>query len=376
MVGYILYIYIFFYLIIHKINPSPTCQKTVSQTESFVEHADRFWHRNCFNCFSCLISLKDAPMVDVKGRPCCEKCLFAQEGKKTVAPSFGSVSSDSSTESFYIRPRLPVNKELFTPPSSRTPSPPKQQQKVSQRPCQGCHALLGVGNKKLKVQLSSGSYAWFHKTCFVCCECRLSFNDGDCVTDGELFYHNQCDPKKNKQAPLSLPQCAECCLTIDTDACRFNGVMYHLKCFRCMDCKVSISPTQPVFIEKGLRYCTKCIDKPKQVVPTVVEEKVTHQEPQLPISLIPRQQRTLKLGGSKTCPRCKQSISIMDDTPGPLTTRWHKKCLCCYKCNKQLDSGAKVCPGTKGEAVVYCRTCVIVSDLLQLTFLTMTHLLL
>jgi hypothetical protein len=65
-----------------------------------------------------------------------------------------------------------------------------------------------------------------------------------------------------------------------------------------------------------------------------------------------------KLGGFHTCPRCKQSISIMDDTQGPFASHWHKKCLCCAKCSKQLDSCAKMRQGSQKESLVYCTNCI------------------
>ncbi|KAI8336570.1 hypothetical protein BC941DRAFT_427467 [Chlamydoabsidia padenii] len=32
----------------------------------------------------------------------------------------------------------------------------------------------------------------------------------------------------------------------------------------------------------------------------------------------------------------------MDESPGPRASRWHKKCLKCIGCNKQMDSAARV----------------------------------
>lgn len=58
------------------------------------------------------------------------------------------------------------------------------------------------------------------------------------------------------------------------------------------------------------------------------------------------------VGGSKealapfankdSCPGCKKQAFPFDKIPGPLSTWWHKKCLSCNKCKKQLDSMAKM----------------------------------
>lgn len=66
-----------------------------------------------------------------------------------------------------------------------------------------------------------------------------------------------------------------------------------------------------------------------------------------------------KLGGSKVCPHCRNSIAVWDETPGPRASRWHKKCLKCTKCKKQMDSSARVYEGDTGEWLVYCRNCTV-----------------
>ncbi|KAI9472921.1 hypothetical protein BDB00DRAFT_776509, partial [Zychaea mexicana] len=65
------------------------------------------------------------------------------------------------------------------------------------------------------------------------------------------------------------------------------------------------------------------------------------------------------LGGPSICPRCKQSISIVDLTRGPRAREWHIKCLACVTCNKRMDSDAKVHVNEQGEWLVYCRNCTV-----------------
>ncbi|KAG0257848.1 hypothetical protein DFQ27_004918 [Actinomortierella ambigua] len=77
-------------------------------------------------------------------------------------------------------------------------------------------------------------------------------------------------------------------------------------------------------------------------------------DPPVLTSLFSTRTRPLpKFGGTVTCPRCKQPIGVMDQTPGPKGDKWHKKCLNCKGCKKVLDSSAL----TLGEGEAYCRAC-------------------
>ncbi|KAF9426969.1 hypothetical protein BGZ94_005717 [Podila epigama] len=59
----------------------PSCFKPVlSKTDSYITHAKRSWHTSCFVCFKCRVDVSTSPLVDLKGRPCCEDCLMAQAG--------------------------------------------------------------------------------------------------------------------------------------------------------------------------------------------------------------------------------------------------------------------------------------------------------
>lgn len=261
-------------------------------------------------------------------------------------------SSGSVTSELYLnqsrnsrRPR--IDRDLFqaavvTPP--RTPSPASDENKQksfisphvslssskSKQPCHYCHEALGdASQKKTKIPIGDGLYAWFHKSCFLCSKCHLPFKNGECATDGHSFYHAQCDLQKN---------CFGCKKKIVKDAFQFNDKMYHFECFKCYGNGCVIGLGQAVF-EVGKRpFCENCHSL------SLTPDKQVRPRP--------------RLGGSKTCPRCRQSISIMDDTPGPLASRWHKKCLSCTTCYKKLDSAAKTKAGQQGESLVFCQKCL------------------
>ncbi|KAG0218097.1 hypothetical protein BGX33_008631 [Mortierella sp. NVP41] len=61
----------------------PACYKPVlTKTDPYITHNRRSWHTACFACFKCRLNLSTKPMVDLKGRPCCEDCLMAQAGSE------------------------------------------------------------------------------------------------------------------------------------------------------------------------------------------------------------------------------------------------------------------------------------------------------
>ncbi|KAF8944493.1 hypothetical protein BGZ47_004151, partial [Haplosporangium gracile] len=65
----------------------PSCYKPVlTKSDPYVTHNKRSWHTACFACFKCRMNLSTKPMVDLKGRPCCEDCLMAQAGAEQQSP--------------------------------------------------------------------------------------------------------------------------------------------------------------------------------------------------------------------------------------------------------------------------------------------------
>lgn len=192
--------------------------------------------------------------------------------------------------------------------------------------------------------MGDGAYAWFHKSCFLCSKCHLPFKNGECATDGHSFYHAQCEVNKS---------CFGCKKMIAKDAFQFNDKMYHFECFKCFGNGCPIGLGQPVY-EVGRRpYCENCHTLAEHPSPKAI---ATERPDRTSMSI--EKLRRPKLGGAKTCPRCRHSISIMDDTPGPLASRWHKKCLSCTTCKKQLDSAAKTKAGSHGESLVFCQKCL------------------
>ncbi|KAI8986372.1 hypothetical protein BDB01DRAFT_606772 [Pilobolus umbonatus] len=232
--------------------------------------------------------------------------------------------SDASAENPYMR--------LFSPSSDSTIS------SISHNTCHYCQETLGEGIK-VKMALSPTKHVWFHVSCFVCTKCHVPMKNGECTTDGHAFYHPQC----------MINRCYECQGSISNDAIQYENKSYHFKCFLCHECNHAIPWGQPFFEENQYRKCQSCYNPLFKRNPEVVQPIITPQKPR---------QRTLpKFGGSKNCFSCGDTVSIMDDTPGPYASRWHKKCLRCEKCKKQMDSNANVYKNEQGKHVVYCRGC-------------------
>ncbi|KAF9584778.1 hypothetical protein BGW38_005215 [Lunasporangiospora selenospora] len=77
----------------------PMCYKPVmSKTDPYITHNKRAWHSACFHCFKCQLDLSMKPMVDLRGRPCCEDCLMAQEGATQSPPPLDQPSQFSSSD--------------------------------------------------------------------------------------------------------------------------------------------------------------------------------------------------------------------------------------------------------------------------------------
>lgn len=250
--------------------------------------------------------------------------------------------SPAATEEFEVKKRVPSPTNGLK--TVQTPSPSQSMNSVSNRPCHYCHKALGDSSqKKVKIPIGDGLFAWFHKSCFLCSKCHLPFKDGQCATDGHSFYHAQCQVSQG---------CYGCKKQIQKDAFQFNEKMYHFECFKCCGNGCKLSMGQPIFEVASKPYCKLCYDINQSstlvALPPAASAEVL---PQRTARVFP------KLGGSKTCPRCQHSISVMDDTPGPFTSRWHKKCLSCANCNKQLDSAAKTKSGQQGQSLVFCQRC-------------------
>ncbi|CAO3577254.1 unnamed protein product [Absidia cylindrospora] len=199
-------------------------------------------------------------------------------------------------------------------------------------------------------------------------------------------------------------RCHTCNLPIQ-DKCLKNGTrFFHPNCFTCYSCHEHLPSDRPFYDiqqEAHCEICTKLIiktgsgavantsggsvaDRRKSMPgdnfyrPTPIHTSSTGastssiSSPLSPSTSSPlvarsgdngesriwmnRTRALPKLGGSKICPGCNKSIAVMDDAPGPKASRWHKKCLKCTGCKKQMDSDAKVIELNE-KSMVRCSDC-------------------
>ncbi|KAK7058843.1 hypothetical protein VNI00_001467 [Paramarasmius palmivorus] len=56
----------------------PGCDRPVLALKAegpFVQAADNYWHKKCFNCSGCGLNIGNTPMLDLLGRPSCAECF-------------------------------------------------------------------------------------------------------------------------------------------------------------------------------------------------------------------------------------------------------------------------------------------------------------
>ncbi|KAI9310537.1 hypothetical protein BX666DRAFT_2006865 [Dichotomocladium elegans] len=447
----------------------PVCEKLVfPHRDTFIDHKTTVWHKECFRCHECLVDISDMPVVDLRGRPCCERCLMAQaetpqkeDGSKLIVakvhvpqmppqlisstastPTLTKQRNDSvsSAGSLFSVPGTPppsrprIDSQLFqhyqksfhqppelassppplspagsirssrscsplsispstsplsiqsrpTPPPLQTTSqkafsvaqqvllheqttalPPQPDQHTgSRRMCAECKKPLKGTRAKLP---SATGDVWYHYSCLKCAGCQDAFKDSKFATFQNHIYHRECVPRMNSQDTRSLA-CHSCRKSIRDKFISCSARSYHPECFQCHSCHKTLSHEQPYFEVGQEPHCEACANRSKPPTPRPFPSRrtsststpilSTQRSYDHPSSLLMHRTRALpKLGGSTYCPRCRKSVPITDDVPGPNATRWHKKCLRCIGCNKQMDSGAKAIGDDNRGYYVQCRMC-------------------
>ncbi|KAI9009302.1 hypothetical protein CLU79DRAFT_775055 [Phycomyces nitens] len=243
-----------------------------------------------------------------------------------------------------ILPRQPTFSKL---PQSGVLNDPTQSN------CSGCHNPLSGTRVKLSI---AGGDVWYHYECLACETCHEPFSSSEYISDGKHFFHPKCRP--TVQTPEYA--CHGCSKPI-TNKCLKNGSrLFHPDCFSCYECNSYLPFDEPFYEIQGEAHCEACSRMDNlsvQKEPQPPANPITNNTTVIPQESTRHSRNTLKLGGAKVCPHCRQSIAIMDEAPGPRATRWHRRCLQCQGCHKQMDSGANVVEGRSGEWAVWCRGC-------------------
>ncbi|KAI8977038.1 hypothetical protein BDF20DRAFT_872559 [Mycotypha africana] len=179
--------------------------------------------------------------------------------------------------------------------------------------------------------------------------------------------------------------CNACSLPV-TDTClELANQIYHKECLLCAGCNKTVPTDKKLIKYQNRLYCDICsmnlIDKQQKrslsnnlkVNTQSTEHGFTEKEKNEQIE-VPKRNTSVtspsdifktrkkvlpRLGGVRTCARCNQSMPFSDTQPGPNASRWHKKCLRCAGCNKQMDSDAHMTVNEEtGLCLVHCRDCL------------------
>jgi len=136
------------------------------------------------------------------------------------------------------------------------------------------------------------------------------------------------------------PECCPKCDKIVYDAEGFpaGGRRFHKRCFKCFNASCSKKlDSNSVRVHGSQLYCKVCVDKLDPAETPKIYTDVSK----------------ISAGDDKGCPRCggavyeAEKVTIKDDP-------YHKKCLSCNKCGRQLDSlSLSIAPDNN----VYCKVC-------------------
>ncbi|ORX44587.1 hypothetical protein DM01DRAFT_1411261 [Hesseltinella vesiculosa] len=373
------------------------CSQPVKLTDPKFQHQGRTWHKECIRCFECQQPIRHPTALDVNGK---SRCLVCQRKSRPRAASFNTGPRPIGLSSQAYRSPLPTSASPVPPASPASPMSPSPQPsasistasgkklKASKKSCRKCQQVLR--GPRVKLPTPSGETWYYHIDCLTCAACGDQFTSVEFIGDGKDVFHLHCRPASPPTSlppspcctsPQSLPspppvlptttqstplpphrlatppldyRCYTCSLPI-VDKCLKNGSkFFHPKCFCCFQCRVHLPSDKPFYEFKEEAYCDKCTMGLK-AQDSQEEDQV--EKDTTPSHIWRNRTRALpKLGGSKICPGCSQSIAVMDITSGPKGSRWHKKCLRCTGCKKQMDSGAKVIENGQSW-VVRCSDC-------------------
>ncbi|ORY98147.1 hypothetical protein BCR43DRAFT_262360 [Syncephalastrum racemosum] len=309
-------------------------------------------------------------------RPRIDSHLFHHYQKSLATSQVSSVSvppveklPEPTQSTPHVREEEPCVQEKPTSPLQKEcPEKPRSKDKKKPRTCTACSKPLRGGGRRIKVPVNDGSDDCmpFHFDCLRCTACHDHFPNLAFVRDGQGIFHPECRPKRE-------PQCVRCHKAIAGKILTFDNRLFHPECFTCFKCDKVLPSSQPFYDVHGQAHCDACLVRPVVSASTPIpagrggsggrrrRDSMTLPDDTnvSPSHILMNRTRALpKLGGSKKCPRCEQSVPVTDDIQGPRVSHWHRKCLACAKCKKPMDSSAKVTVGDKGEWLVHCRDCM------------------
>ncbi|CEI92912.1 hypothetical protein RMCBS344292_07159 [Rhizopus microsporus] len=179
--------------------------------------------------------------------------------------------------------------------------------------------------------------------------------------------------KKDQSTTTTEIICNACSNPVIDTYLELANSFYHKECLLCAGCQKTVPTNRQLSKYQDKIYCDSCALKSnlaqKKKKETFTKDlKVMLNNDVIkktngitsPSDIFKSRKKSLpRLGGVRTCARCNESMPFLDTHPGPNATRWHKKCLRCAGCNKQMDSDAHMTVNeTTGLCLVHCRECL------------------
>ncbi|KAI8980256.1 hypothetical protein BDB01DRAFT_237255 [Pilobolus umbonatus] len=281
---------------------------------------------------------------------------------------------------------------LVESPLSTLPQKPatKLKKKIIKKTCEECGTLISRKDYR-GLKTPNGKTMCYHASCLTCAKCEHHFSDLDFCTDGKFFYHIKCPDKDDLKHdsmseeellprtpspvhhPLPLPpsdyndkpldmtlSCNKCNQAVTDTYLELANHFYHKECLLCAGCNQTVPIDKKLHRMNDKLYCHCCtssveLNQEERETIRIKTTVITS-----PSDIFKSRKRVLpRLGGVRTCAGCNQSMPFSDTQPGPNASRWHKKCLRCVGCHKQMDSDAHMTMNEEtGISMVHCRECL------------------
>ncbi|KAI8350118.1 hypothetical protein BD560DRAFT_337677 [Blakeslea trispora] len=327
-----------------------------------------------------------------------------------------ATQATSPPEALCTSPSTMTEQDLKKAAEPKEKTSPRRK-KVVKKPCKECGQHVFKKDYR-GLRIPTGELLCFHSHCLLCAKCNQKFNGLEFCTDGKNFYHIECSdidtaavlprhssplsedeafprtpspqnanfdvlstespnsfvskiPNEDKKATNTEILCSTCSQPV-TDTClELADQFYHAECLLCAGCNKTVPTDRKLSKIQGKLYCDHCSSNTgsKRTGPTglkiVTKQKTGEALPKrnsitTPSDIFKSRTKGLpRLGGVRTCARCNESMPFSDTQPGPNASRWHKKCLRCAGCRKQMDSDAHMTINEEtGLCLVHCRECL------------------
>ncbi|GAA5992701.1 hypothetical protein JCM5350_004283, partial [Sporobolomyces pararoseus] len=227
-------------------------------------------------------------------------CAPAPKRYRAIVTSLADKEQSSSTSS----------KSSSASPDTDKPNPLTSELLTDDEPsCSACSGPLGYG---LSVTLPRTGQS-YHSSCFTCATCSKPFEKGFVEHQG-LAYHEKCVPTLKVEPAHSLER-----LSLPPSPSRTS--------------RPSLLPPLPSFTPQVTTNSSSTLP-PRSLFST-------------------RQRPPSNLGGLLICAGCSVRATEKETVLGPGGRRYHRKCLVCGGCKRELDS--EVRGGETG--ILRCEAC-------------------